>query len=211
MPDNGNGYIPEVNREIAEQRERLNAVIQGQNRLSADVGNFIAKTDERFGTLAKDLDTKFSSLTGAISDRSKTPWGNIIAACGVTFGILSGLIALITGPIISNVGETKVAMRETRLEMAVLVKDAASVLAKDTDVLRARVNEELRLLRENQVPRKEHEKDWSSQARADADMQRQINEIRSAHSSLYSAQDVIRRLENQVDQLRDEVRRRGNG
>lgn len=197
-----------VNAEITSQRERLSAVMRGQDDLRNSLATFVAKTDERFGSLGKDLDTKFTALGTTISAQSKTPWGNIIAACGVTFGILSGLIALITGPIISSVGETKMSMREQRLETVQLIKDTSAAIVRDQDAFRMRINDEIKTMREHQVPRKEHEKDWAAQARADADMQRQINDLREQHNSLYSARDVIRRLEGDVDRIREELRRK---
>jgi hypothetical protein len=166
-----------------------------------DLRNSMAALGQRF-------DQALASFSTKLDERSKTPWGNIIAACGVTGALLGGLVAMVATPIVANLIETKSVMRENRLEATQLVRDTAIAFDKTISVMRERLDRDIRDMRQDQVPRKEHEKDWLAQTRADEDFRRRVDEIRTDLSGLYSAKDVIRRLESQVEQLQTDVQRK---
>ncbi len=206
---------------VAQLQERLAAYGQGQSEMRTTITSFISKTEERFNSFSTQLDTKLtalatnfgaqlSSLNSSLAERSKTPWNNIIGACGVTIGLLSGLMTLVAVPMLAQISELKTNQRESFREMAMVVREVSEVSEKNLNQVRDRFDREIRDLREGQVPRKEHEKDWSAQARHDTDMQRQISELRETLSGLYTAKDIIRDLKRDVDELRND-RNRKNG
>jgi hypothetical protein len=218
---NSNSSVPDDFR-VAQLQERLAAYGQGQSEMRSTITSFISKTEERFNSFGTQLDTKLTalaanfgsqltSLNASLAERSKTPWNNIIGACGVTIALLSGLMTLVVVPIFGSIAEIKTNQKESFREMAAVVRDVNSGAEKSLDRVRERFDTDIRDLREGQVSRKEHEKDWSAQARHDTDVQRQISEIRETVNGLYSAKDIIRRLERDVDELRNSDRPRKNG
>jgi hypothetical protein len=215
---NSNSSVPDDFR-VAQLQERLAAYGQGQSEMRSTITSFISKTEERFNSFGTQLDTKLTalatnfgaqltSLNSSLAERSKTPWNNIIGACGVTIALLSGLMTLVVVPIFGSIAEIKTNQKESFREMAAVVRDVNSGAEKSLDRVRDRFEADIRDLREKQVPRVEHVQGWQAQARADADLQRQITELRENLSSMYSAKDVIRRLERDLDTLRDEARRK---
>lgn len=56
-------------------------------------------------------------------------------------------------------------------------------------------------IRQNIVPRKEHEKDWAAQVKTDGDQDRRIEQIREDFGSTYSLKDALSDMRLRLEKL----------
>lgn len=66
-------------------------------------------------------------------------------------------------------------------------------------------HDDIRDIRGQVVPRAEHDRDWASQDRQFADLQRQINENRSDLHAIYSPNDQLKSLSDRLDKMEIEI------
>lgn len=82
--------------------------------------------------------------------------------------------------------------------IALFVNLSIAPILKDVDQNAAAIRE----LRAAQVPRIEHEKDWTAQKERDDRQDARIDEVRKDFGNAYSIRDAVQDLKGQVDDLR---------
>ena len=145
------------------------------------------------------FDTRFSSLQEMVADRSRTPWGVLIAGLSLIVTMMVALGTLAYLPI-------KTQMEDTKGEVARLTAIMVPRVELERDWGR---NEKTlgglaELIQRNQaliVPRGEHEEKWRSQLARDTDFQRQIDELRRSFGDTYSLKDALRAMQERLDRI----------
>ncbi len=168
--------------EAGEYRQRVRSLERGQDQINAKIDNLGNKIDEKFG-------------------QQKPQWSVIIAASSLTFIVLSGLITLITVPILAILVDLKTADKEIRAEVKEDMsrgRDARTLEIRD---MKLALMQDIRDIREDLVPRKEHATAQATLANQLADLSRRISEVREDYKDLFSARDIINKLVNDVSAL----------
>lgn len=159
----------------------------------------IADLDMRMRQGFTDIASQIRTLSDDVRGGSKTQWPIIIGFSSVTITVLGGLGFLALQPIKDNSG---------RLEAAIVRMAESSVSQKEMDWRTARGQEDrqrtevaIKDLRQDQVPRGEHERVWSSYDQRFIDQQRQIDEVKQAQGSVYGQRDIILDLRERLDRI----------
>lgn len=192
MPENGNGMTLE---DSGEYRQRVRGLERQYDALSTQISNINSKIDERF-----------SSIQQIISQTGKPQWNNIISACAFTFAMLSGLVTLITLPIFSSINDLKTADKEYRIEMATVMGRGRDERTLEIRDLRTTLMQDIRDIREDLVPRKEHLSHQANLTAQLGDLSRRIGEVREDVQGIFNARDIIRKLMDDMGELQKEVR-----
>lgn len=66
--------------------------------------------------------------------------------------------------------------------------------------------QEIKDIRTDLVPRREHDRDWAAQDQRFADLERQIQDNKNHTEAIYTPGDAIKRLQDKIDQLEIELR-----
>lgn len=171
-----------------------------------------------------NVSSQVSALATTLNDRSRTPWGILISGAGFLVTVILIVGGLAYQPIREAVSETKLDLR-TMEERAVSIaaftdfkstyenNRIASRNDNDAKFAATRADLDAKILRleselQNQVPRGEHERVWAAQDQRFADMQRQLDELKSSQASTYGVRDVILDYRERLDRLE---RARGGG
>ena len=152
MPEPGSRLDPDT--QFAALQERVYGL--GQQFL-----NFEQTTTRSF----QQVESALSMLSAEVRAGGKTQWQTIVTAIGVLVGILGALGALAYLPV-------KTGMEQLASESRGL-RDAIVPRAEHVERWR-QVDEDLRSL----MPRREHEADGRAAERRDADLQRQIDDVK---------------------------------
>lgn len=156
--------------------------------------------------LRSNMNTGFQSVNAAIGtlsnelrSNSKTQWPVIWAAAGVCFTVLAT-----GGAFFYN----SLSKGQDRLDNAITVVVDKMVTQKEMEWRTARSAEDrsrmeasVKDIRDNLVPRAEHERVWQNYTAIDQNVQRQIDELKQAQGSVYGARDVILDLRERLDRV----------
>ena len=133
-----------------------------------------------------DLTLTIKELTTAQNERSRTPWGLILAGLGTTMTVLSVAGTLLYQPLRERQGETIDALKSVAEKM-VTEKELGTILtatgARRDDAQRtlesrlSRSEGDIDKMQGTIVPRGEHEAHWADQRDRDATMQREIETL----------------------------------
>ena len=172
------------------------------------------------------LDTKMSSrldqLLTKLNESQKPQWSIMLQGGGLLFGLVMALMSL--GAYIMSLQITQL-NRADQVQDLKIDKVAANTVstsqfrdllnmyesnrALNRDERNQRntfVDSEFKSLKDGQVPRKEHERQWANEAEARTNLQRQIDEIKEQNAQLYNARDVILDLRARVDRVEESRR-----
>ncbi len=184
-------------------------------------------------TAINQISAQISGLANSFNERSRTPWGVLFAGAGVMVTVLIAVGGLAYSPILSGLNRADAdiaSLRTNALSVAAFEQFKATyennrvtsrtdndaklvVLREAIDTNIARLDKQL----ESVVPRAEHERVWNSYSQQDvairdqlansiANVQRQIDELNRANSSVYGTRDVIRDLQGEIGNLREQLR-----
>ncbi len=183
-------------------------------------------------TAIKQISSQISGLANSFNERSRTPWGVLFAGVGVLVTVMLAVGGLAYSPILNGLTRADAdiqGLRANGLSVAAFEQFKSTYennrIANRTDtdakfgILRdeiagdvARIDKML----DQQVPRAEHERVWDNYSQQDvairdqlttavAGLQRQIDELNRANSSVYGTRDIIRDLQAEIGSLRDRI------
>lgn len=136
------------------------------------------------------LDTK-------LDDKSKTPWGTILAGATLLFTVITAFGSIV-GSVVAWGILSKMENTDKRLDtFQATYENNRVVNRQDVDAKFA----EMHAQQARSVPREEHQQIWLSQANTDKDQQRQIDEVKNQLSSLYGARDFFKDVQERLDRL----------
>ncbi len=204
--ENGSQYDPEAR--VARLAERVDNQGVRINHLEAVV-------TKGFSDMNAQFSTQMSAFTTEMRNRDRTPWGVIFTAIGVMFAVLFG----IGGALYYPVRET---MAETKMDMRALARDSMSVAAfqdfkatyennrivSRTEYIDkfSQINAAMKTILEDQVPRKELERQWAMQDQATAFLRSQVEELKRENSSIYTQRDKMLDQQRDIDNLENLLR-----
>lgn len=198
MPSSG--FDPEA--KYAQLGERV-------DNQSRQIGDLDTRMKQGFSEIASQI----RGLVDDIRGGSKTQWPIIIGFCSVSITILGGLGFLALQPIkdsISQIREdAKTLSSSSSASFATIVDKMVTQKEMEWRTTRgqedrARMEGSIADIREGLVPRAEHERVWQNGEQRDADLQRQIDELKQAQGSVYGARDVIMDLRQRLDRVERE-------
>ena len=180
--------MPDASLEDAgEYRQRVRSLERGQDQLASKIDAISVKIDDKFS-------------------QQRPQWAIVIAASSLTFLVLSGLIGLITLPILQALADLKLADKEVRSEFAEAMnrgRDARTLEIRD---IKAALSSDIKDIREDLVPRKEHVEKTAAISAQIADLSRRIGEVRDDYKDIFSARDIIQKLVADVSSLQQRER-----
>lgn len=188
MPENGTP----LTEDIGEYRQRVRGLERQQDAFAQQLANLSSKIDERF-----------TSLQNTLAAGAKTPWNNILAACGVTIAILSAMVGAITLPITAQIADIKQSSKESRIELADAIIRARTERIDQIGELRRYVDENLKDVRAQIVPRAEHDRSWTDARLKDEAVQKQIANIEARLTGFGNAGDMIKMALTKTERLEE--------
>lgn len=183
---NGNGFDPMA------QYARLSERVENQGK---DIVDMRSNMNSGF----QAVNSSISALANELRGNSRTPWAVIWSAIGVSFAIIAALGSGQLSPIREDLASTKDAIKAVAGSMVTQAEMQWRTQRGVED--RQRMELAIAGIREEQVPRKEHDRVWLGYDKQLADIQRQLDEAKSQLSNIYNARDVIMDLRERVDRV----------
>lgn len=215
MPNSGNvpyQAAPDLTGldDVGAIRERMRSF---QTELHTSTTGFNTRLNELSNSVngsLNDIRNSINSLASKFEDRGRAPWTLLIAGGGFFMTVFAVVGGLAYAPINAGLSRTELAIdkladvavgqREfhTYIDNATARRDDAQRFTFDR---LGRLEDTLKSTSQSIVPRAEHEEQWKAQSGTDANLQRQIDELRRSFADVYSPRDEISRLERKVDEL----------
>lgn len=161
--------------------------------------------------------TQVANLAATFNDRSRTPWALLLTGAGVMISVLVVLGGLAYQPIAAGIARADRDITETRanglsitsfLDFKSTYENNRIASRNDNDAKfaasKAQTESDIKRLEEalqGQVPRAEHERVWANYDQRFADIQRQLDEMKSSQASTYGVRDVILDYRERLDRL----------
>lgn len=195
-----------------ETRLNMGAMFQRIVANEQIIGNVAASVN----ALTTRVETMFTSLASKIDDKTATRWPVIWAAMGVGVSVLALFGAMAYAPINSSVARNERATEKIAESIVVfttaVAKDFVTVRELDARTARgqtdfSRAFEQIKEIRNDLVSRSEHAERWRAQDQAVANLQRQIDVQAAQFGQVYSAKDVIARMEREIEMLKRDRQR----
>lgn len=168
-------------------------------------GYNVAALDERVTGLERSVATIAQSLDGLakeIRERQRFPWAVVLSGVSVMLFIFSMLGGIVLWSFNGYLSGNSDALDRLQSQMLISVPRTEYEERKlATDERTDRIESELQRLSDSIVPRGEHAGHWQAQATDTANLQRQIDEVRSVFGSTYSLGDAIATLQERIDRL----------
>lgn len=150
------------------------------------------------------INQSISALSNTLAERNKTQWPVIFLAIGVASSVLGYFVTQALTPIRDANLDMKAAIIQTSQDIKAL---AASTVSQQELAWRSQrgVEDRTRMetaigdIRAALVPRQEHERVWTSYDQRFADIQRQVDEVKAAQTSVYNQRDVVRDILERLD------------
>lgn len=162
-------------------------------------GKDIVDLRSNMNTGFQSVNASITGLSNELRNNSKTQWPVIWSAAGVCTAALVAAGTFVYGTI---------GNRQDRVEASLVTAVDRMVTQKEMEWRTARGAEDrqktevaIRDIRDNLVPRAEHERVWQNYTNKDADLQRQIDEVKQAQGSVYGQRDVILDLRERLDRV----------
>lgn len=181
-----NGFDPMA------QYARLSERVENQ-------GKDIVDLRSNMNTGFQSVNSSLNALSNELRNNSKTQWPVIWSAAGVCTAALVAAGTFVYGTI---------GNRQDRVEASLVAVVEKMVTQKEMEWRTARGAEDrtrteiaVRDLRDNLVPRAEHERVWQTYSNRDADLQRQLDEVKQAQAGIYGARDVLLDLRERLDRV----------
>lgn len=147
-----------------------------------------------------DISSMIAGLSSKIDERSRTSWPTLASFAGVLVVVMGGLGALAYRPIEGSLNDIKglLPLMVTRAEHMTALNHVERDLA--------RLNQSVEKNEAAIVPRGEHEEKWRGNVQAQANLQRQIDEIRRDYGQTYSLRDAFAHMQRKVEDMEKELR-----
>lgn len=194
---NSNGFDPMA------QYARLSERVENQGK---DIVDLRSNMNTGFQT----INSSISTLSNELRNNSKTQWPVIWAAAGVCFTVLATGGAFFYNSLSKGQDRLDAAIVKnaeiSQQALAILVDKMVTQKELDTRTARGvedrtRTEAAIRDIRDNLVPRAEHERVWQNYTATDANLQRQIEELKQAAGSVYGQRDIILDLRERLDRI----------
>jgi predicted Abi (CAAX) family protease len=137
-----------------------------------------------------------------VRDRQKFPWG----AATFALGVIALLAAVVTFGFMAYIGAIAGSQDRLQAQLSSWIDNSVSrseleERRESTSSRMERIETDIDQIDSGIVPRGEHEEHWRSQAEQVANLQRQIDVIRSEFGSSYSLNDAMTSLQDRLDRL----------
>ncbi|EPE95695.1 hypothetical protein [Rhizobium grahamii] len=179
-------------------------------------GKDIVDLRSNMNTGFQTINSAISTLSNELRTNSKTQWPVIWSAAGVCFTILAALGAFFYGTLSKGQDRLDTAIVETSKGVQASLEKMTEkmVTQKELEWRTARSSEDrqrtdiaIKDIRDNLVPRAEHQRVWQNYDDRSKDFQRQIDEIKQAQGSVYGQRDFMLDIRERLDRLeRDRAR-----
>jgi len=213
--------ISKLDNRITVVEQKVGSIDNSLTNLRGDVSNLDSKMSSRLDQIA----TK-------INEGQKPQWSLLLQGLGILLVLIGALFGLGVLPINQTLvrQDRDISALQTQLSRSdasnlsvAAFKDYAAQKENDKILFRAensdnfkKRDEEIKTIKADQVPRKEHERVWLSYDREldaikirisseSADIQRQMDEIKQNTASVYNQRDIIQQLIAGQEKLKDEV------
>lgn len=184
-------------------------------------GKDIVDLRSNMNTGFQSVNASLTTLSNELRSNSRTQWPVIWAALSVGVGILSGLGFMALQPIKDNYSRLDASiLKQAEISQAAISKLAETTQASITQIVstmvtqkemewrtarsaedRQRTEASIKEIRDDLVPRAEHERVWQNYTSKDQDLQRQLDEMKQAQGNVYGARDVILDLRERLDRV----------
>lgn len=196
-----------IEKAVADQAtQTANAI----NQLAQNVSSQIAQVQQNTSEQISALSTTIGNLGTKLEERAKIPW----PALAVMLSFLVVVGGLVWFPIAENMKDMKVALITLDKESSSTFLSRAEYTARtdslgrlrdlQTQLFTDRVGRLENEVKENArsiVPRGEHDEKWSAQRDRDAELTRQIEEMRKNFAEMYSPRDALRTMQERISDL----------
>ncbi len=163
----------------------------------------------------KDIETSISTLGVEFRNSQRPQWQAISVA--LTFAGMVGALAY--WPLRENQNEMKVDIRDSQtssLSVAAFV-DFKNTYENNRIVSRTEyldkfnhINDRIKTLDDNMVPRQEHERVWQSYDKQIENLQAQVNDLKQQAGSVYNQRDLMRDVQERLDRIESDQRKSWN-
>lgn len=183
----------------AQLGERVTNLGRRQTDLEAEMRSGFKQMESSITNLANETRTALSALSQNLAERNKPQWQALGVA--LTFAAMLGGLAYMPIREATNDLKASVALLAEKTITRQELEWRSARAAED----RERMNEAIRTIRDDLVPRREHERVWANYDQRFADQQRQIDEAKASLGNTYSLRDYILRLNDRLDKIESRV------
>jgi len=198
MPNSDNGSADQRAYNDAMQAqlgERVTNLGRRQTDLETEMRTGFKQMESSISTLANEMRNSVSALSATMADRSRPQW----QAMGVALSFCTILGGLAYWPINSASTDLKAAVMSISEKM-VTQKEMEWRTARGLED-RGRMENSIKDVRDAQVPREELQRIWTSQDQQFAQLQKQVDELKTSGAATYGARDVILDLRERLDRV----------
>jgi hypothetical protein len=194
MP-NGTDHRIYTDAVTAQLGERVTNLGRRQTDLEAEMRAGFKAMENGMTTLASEMRTSVAALSTNLAERNKPQW----QALGVALTFAAILGGLAYWPIQSATNDLKLSVSAIADKMVTQNEMDWRTARGSED--RQRTDVAIKELRQDQVPRGEHERVWTAYDQRFIDQQRQIDEVKQQQGSVYGQRDVILDLRERLDRM----------
>lgn len=185
---NGNGGS-------SPERVYLDAVQAQLGERVTNLGRRQTDLEAEMRTGFRQIEQSLTNLSANLAERNKPQWQALGVA--LTFAAILGGLAYM--PIREATTDVKTDI--SALEASTVSRQEMDWRSQRGAEDRTRAESAIAELRSEQVPRKEHDRVWTSYDLQLADKQRQIDELKTAQGSVYGARDALLDMRDRLDRL----------
>lgn len=204
---NGHGTTP---MHVSGSDERFAALDERVTNLRTGVQHLERSTADGFAR----IDAKLGEMAAAFQAGQKTPWSTIWTAVGVAFSVLIGVGYLVYTPLQINQTKLEAGLIKLSETVAETIKDGPDtyIPRRENDLARARAAEDrantlaaITDLRTDSLPRREWLLRNDAVNSLVANLQREVDQLRTDFGSTYSLRDALADMKSRLEraEMRD--------
>jgi hypothetical protein len=188
----------------AQLGERVTNLGRRQSDLESEMRTGFKQMEAAVGALATEMRSSVAALATNMAERNKPQWQAIAVA--LSFCTVVG--GLVYWPIQNSQTDMKVAM--TAIVDKMVSRQEMDWRQARGQEDRARTDQAVADLRAAQVPRTELERVWHTDDLVNAQLQKQIDELKANQSQTYSARDLLLDMRERQDRLERQLYQRAS-
>lgn len=177
--------------------------VEGQGRRLTNLENTVTagfrQVESGQAQFAAEFRSAISAITNSLAERSRAPWGIMISAGVFFLAVLTSVGALAYMPIRESQSDLKAAV--AALNQSAIMRSEMDWRQERSREDRLRLEANINDVRSTQVPRAELDRTFGAYDQRFSEVQRQIDEAKSALGNTYSLRDYIQRLTDRIDML----------
>lgn len=139
------------------------------------------------------------ALVTRFDERTRTPWGTLLAGAGLLFTVMSTFVTMLVAAVAWGLLSQSANLIKSQDEFKAIYQSNRALDRQDIDAEFARIDGVLA----RSVPREEHQQIWAAESQRFIELQRQVDEAKTALGSTYSLRDYIQRLTARIDTLEE--------